>query len=65
MLSIELIRRDPDLVRKALESRGEEDVVPRLLELDSQRREAITRGDQLRSQRNEVSRQIGQLRSSG
>jgi seryl-tRNA synthetase len=65
MLSIDLIRRDPDLVRKALESRGEEDPITGLLELDAQRREAITQGDQLRSQRNEVSRQIGQLRSSG
>ena len=65
MLSIELIRRDPDLIREALASRGEEDVVTHLLERDAQRREAITRGDQLRSQRNEVSRQIGQLRSSG
>jgi seryl-tRNA synthetase len=65
MLSIELIRRDPELVRKALASRGEEDVIIPLLELDSQRREAITQGDQLRSQRNEVSRQIGQMRASG
>jgi seryl-tRNA synthetase len=64
MLSIELIRRAPDYVRKALESRGEEDPLAKLLDLDSQRRQAITEGDELRSQRNRVSRQIGQLRSS-
>ena len=65
MLSIELIRRDPEFVRKALESRGEEDPLSGLLELDAQRRQAVSQGDELRSQRNTVSRQIGQLRSSG
>ena len=65
MLSIDLIRRDPDLVRKSLADRGEEDPIPHLLELDAQRRQVITEGDQLRSQRNEVSRQIGQSRSAG
>jgi seryl-tRNA synthetase len=64
MLSIELIRRDPDYVRKALESRGEEDPLAKLLDLDAQRRQAITEGDELRSRRNQVSRQIGQLRST-
>src|SRR5918992_4513734 len=65
MLSIELIRRDTDYVRKALESRGEADPLAKLLDLDGQRRQVITEGDELRSQRNQVSRQIGQLRSSG
>ncbi|MFQ6030219.1 MAG: serine--tRNA ligase, partial [Dehalococcoidia bacterium] len=65
MLSIELIRRDPEFVKKALESRGEKDPLSGLLELDAQRRQAISQGDELRSQRNAVSRQIGQLRSSG
>jgi len=65
MLSIELIRRDPNLVRKSLADRGEEDPIPQLLELDTQHRQAITQADQLRSQRNDVSRQIGQARSLG
>jgi seryl-tRNA synthetase len=65
MLSIEIIRREPDYVRKALESRGEADPLAKLLDLDGQRRQVITEGDELRSQRNQVSRQIGQLRSSG
>jgi seryl-tRNA synthetase len=36
-----------------------------LLDLDGQRCQAITERDELRSQRNQVSHQIGQLRSSG
>ena len=58
MLSIELIRKDPDYVRKALEFRGEEDPLSHLLELDAERRQGIAQGDELRSQRNQVSRRI-------
>ena len=65
MLSIDQIRRDPEGVEKALAARGEEVSIPDLLELDTRRRQAITEGDQLRAQRNEVSRQIGQARSAG
>ncbi len=65
MLSIELIRRDLDFVRQALASRGEDDTLDVLLALDSQRRQAVTRGDELRSRRNQASREIGQLRSRG
>ena len=65
MLSIELIRRDPELVRQALASRGEDQTLGELLELDAQRRQASSRGDELRARRNQVSREIGQLRSSG
>ena len=65
MLSIELIRRDPEFVRQALASRGEEQTLGELLELDALRRQASSRGDELRARRNQVSREIGQLRSSG
>ena len=65
MLSIELIRRDPEFVRQALASRGEDQTLGELLELDAQRRQASSRGDELRARRNQVSREIGQLRSSG
>ena len=65
MLSIELIRRDPDSVRAALARRGEDDSLDELLALDARRRAAISRGDELRARRNAVSREIGQLRGSG
>ena len=65
MLSIELIRRDPDLVRKALDSRGEKDQVDQILAIDVQRRQAVAQGDELRSRRNQVSRQVGQARAGG
>jgi seryl-tRNA synthetase len=65
MLSLELIRKDPDFVRNALLSKGEEDPIDTILDLDVKRREAVTEGDELRARRNEVSRDIGKARSSG
>ena len=65
MLSMELIRREPDLVQQALESRGEENPLGELLDLDTRRRHAVAQGDELRAQRNRVSRQLGQARSAG
>jgi seryl-tRNA synthetase len=65
MLSIELIRRDPEFVRQALASRGEVGRLDEILALDTQRRQAISQGDELRARRNQASRAIGQLRSQG
>ena len=65
MLSIELIRQDPDHVRHALEARGETDSMAQLLALDVQKRQAVSEGDDLRAQRNRVSRSLGQARASG
>ena len=38
MLAIELIRTDPDLVRRAVDSRGDTVDIDRILELDERRR---------------------------
>ena len=66
MLSIELIRNEPDNVRAALVRRAEDaDCLDEILEMDARRRVAITEGDELRSRRNQVSREIGQARSQG
>ena len=46
MLSIELIRRDPEQVRRALEARGEAASLVELLTLDAERRQALTKGRQ-------------------
>ena len=65
MLAMDAIRNDPDRIRRAMNARGEDDSVSRLLELDAQRRQLITEGDELRAHRNQVSRSVGQARSSG
>ena len=65
MLSIELIRSDPDHVRQALEARGETDPLGQILALDARNRQAVSEGDDLRAQRNRVSRSLGLARASG
>ena len=65
MLSIEHIRENPDEVRLALQTRGENDSITEVLELDSQIRAAITERDDLNAERNRVSRELGQARSQG
>ena len=65
MLSIELIRSDPDHVRQALEARGETDPLGQILALDAWKRQAVSEGDDLRAQRNRVSRSLGLARASG
>ena len=65
MLSIEHIREHPDEVRLALQTRGEDDSITEVLELDSQIRAAITERDDLNAERNRVSKEHGQGRSQG
>ena len=65
MLSIENIRENPDEVRRALRTRGEEDPITEVLELDAQIRRAITERDDLNAERNRVSKEIGRMRSQG
>ncbi len=62
MLSIELIRKDPEYVRQALLRRGEDTPVDKLVEMDGQRRQLIQKGDALRAQRKEASKQIAQMK---
>ena len=62
MLNIDLIRRDPDLVRERLTRREEDSaVVDKVLALDEAWRQLVHEGDELRQQRNEASKAIGQM----
>ena len=59
MLSIELIRRNPDAVKEALARRGEETPLETIIALDVQRRSILTELESLRADRNRVSRELG------
>jgi len=66
MLDIKFIRETPGAVKKALKTRGEDDaVIDRLLEIDEQRRQGITRVEQLKSERNAISKEIGVRKKAG
>ncbi len=62
MLSLELIRKDPEYVRQALLKRGEDASISKIADLDRQRRHLIQQGDELRARRNEASKRIAQTR---
>ena len=59
MISIELIRRDSNLVRQAMRKRAADVPIGEILSLDEERRSLIVRADALRARRNEVSREMG------
>ena len=65
MLSIEHIREHPNEVREALKTRGEDDSITEILELDTAIRSAITERDNLNAERNRVSKELGQARTQG
>jgi seryl-tRNA synthetase len=63
MLDIRMIREQPDFVRERLASRGagDEAKVAEILSLDEQRRKLLGEVEQLKAQRNRVSKEIGAL----
>src|SRR5947208_60414 len=67
MLDIRLIREKPDFVRERIASRGGDDApkIDELLKVDAERRKAETELQQLRSEHNRLSKEIGVLRSQG
>ncbi|KZN25646.1 serine--tRNA ligase [Haladaptatus sp. R4] len=65
MLDRKYIREHPDEVREGLEHRGDDVDLDGFLELDAEWRELKSQGDDLRHERNEVSRSIGELKQEG
>lgn len=68
MLDIKLLRTDPELVRENIRKKFQEEKLPlvdEVIALDQEFRDAKVRCDQLRSQRNTISKQIGGLMAKG
>ncbi|MGJ3259028.1 MAG: serine--tRNA ligase [Rhodospirillales bacterium] len=65
MFDIRWIRENPDAFDAAMARRGLGPQSPALLELDARRRDAQTRAQELQTERNALSKQIGQLKSKG
>ena len=63
MLDINLIREQPDIVRKSLKDR-QMDVSPvdSILQLDEKRRALLTEAETLKAERNAVSKEIGKMK---
>ena len=68
MLDIKFLRTNPDIVKQNIKNKFQDDKLPlvdEVIELDKEFREAKTRAEYLRSQRNKISKQIGALMSQG
>ena len=68
MLDIKLIRTNPELVKENIKKKFQDEklvLVDEVLELDAQFRASKARGDELRQQRNAVSKEIGKLMGQG
>ena len=63
MHDIRWIRDDPEAFDAAMARRGVEPLSARVIEMDAKRREAQTEAQELQTRRNELSKQIGQLKS--
>ncbi|MGB9674295.1 MAG: serine--tRNA ligase [Anaerolineales bacterium] len=65
MIDINLIRENPQIVRKAMAQRQmDASPVERVLELDQARREIIQKVEALKAERNAVSKEIGQMKDA-
>jgi seryl-tRNA synthetase len=68
MLDINLVRRNPELVKENIKKKYQDTKLPlvdKVLELDAEFRRAKTRADELRGHRNSLSKQIGILMGQG
>ncbi|PKM39489.1 MAG: serine--tRNA ligase [Firmicutes bacterium HGW-Firmicutes-9] len=68
MLDIKLIRTQPELVKENIKKKFQFDklaLVDEVIALDAEYREAHTRADYLRSQRNSISKSIGSMMAKG
>ncbi len=58
MLDIKLIRENPELVRQALEKRGDSFALDNILEIDGRYRSLLRQTEELRAKHNEASKQL-------
>jgi len=65
MLDIRQIREDADAVNTALQRRNSNLSIEAVVAMDSRRREILAEEEQLRSQRNQLNKQIGDKRKAG
>ncbi len=68
MLDIKLVRENPDIIRKDLEKRDRRDLIKKLdkvIELDVRWRDSLKVMEELRRQRNVLSKEIAELKKQG
>ena len=65
MLDLNLIREKPDVIRAALKNRQmDSSSIEEILQLDEKRRALLTEVEQLKAERNTVSKEIGKMKDA-
>ena len=68
MLDIKFLRENPDVVKKNIENKFQNEKIPlvdEVIELDQKKRDAQQEADSLRANRNKISKEIGALMGQG
>jgi len=65
VLDVRLIRDQPDVVRRGLATKGGANLIPELIELDTERRRLVRESEDLKALRNKASEAIGQAKRRG
>lgn len=65
MLDVKFIRENPETVRQGLLNKNAKDIVDEILQLDEQRRGFISKTEELKAKKNQVSAEIPKLKKAG
>ena len=68
MLDIKFVRNNPEVVKQNIKNKFQDQKLPlvdEVIALDAERRAAQQEADQLRSEKNKISKQIGALMAQG
>ncbi|MGN0494944.1 MAG: serine--tRNA ligase [Lachnospiraceae bacterium] len=68
MIDIKFLRENPDIVKQNIKNKFQDEKLPlvdEVIELDARSREAKSKADSLRAERNKISKQIGALMAQG
>lgn len=68
MLDIKFVRENPEIVKENIKKKFQDKKLPlvdEVIELDEERRTVVARADELRANRNKISKQIGALMAQG
>ncbi|MFH0734299.1 MAG: serine--tRNA ligase [bacterium] len=65
MLDLKYIRENPELVKQGVESKNEKSTVDEVLALDKQRRENLTKAEELKAKKNKVSQDVARMKKAG
>ena len=68
MLDIKFVRENPEIVKENIKKKFQDKKLPlvdEVIELDNERRKVVARADELRANRNKISKQIGALMAQG